>query len=105
MGNRGIVIEGDQGVSNDSIGLCIDNRNVGDSGVRCADSDCHIDLLAGSVGLDVGRIVTELVTLAQPDIASCGIVVLLRICNLEDSLDVTQGVAGLVVVDSIYGLG
>lgn len=101
MGDGCIVIERNQCVSNDGIGLGVDNRHVSDSGVRCANSDCHVDLFAGSVALDVGRVVAKLVTLAKPDVASCWIVVALGVCNLKDSLDITQGIAGLVVVDSI----
>lgn len=69
----------------------------------CANSDGYVDLLASSVALDVGRVVGKLIAFAEPDITSCWIVITLGIGNLEDSLDVAQGIAGLVAVDSTRG--
>lgn len=85
---RGIVVPGDQGVSNDRVGAGLDDRNVRHAGVRSPDVDREGHDLASGEGLDVGGVVIELEALAKPDVAGRLVVVRLTRGNLQLSLDI-----------------
>jgi hypothetical protein len=96
--DRCVVGEVDQLARDHGISCGINDRDVGCSSVWCTDSDGHRDNLTRSVGLDVRRVVGELVALAKPNIALCCLVVRLGLGNLKNTLNISQAVGGLIVV-------
>ena len=98
VGGGAVLVPALQGAADDGVGGGGNNGDVGDTSVRSANVDLHIDLLANSVLLHVLGVVVELVALALPDVASLGVVVGLAVGNLELALDVAVVVALLVVV-------
>lgn len=99
-GYRGasIDIPRDQWLANDLVGRGVDDGNVCNTSVWCADVEGHVDDLAGCVRLNFVRVVGVLEAFAEPDLTLVGIVVGLRGGNLELALDVAVVVRLLVVV-------
>ncbi|KAM3086459.1 hypothetical protein ACMFMF_011906 [Clarireedia jacksonii] len=97
-GGRGEGIVGEE-LLNDSVCCCVNDGDVGDTGVRSSDVEFEWDDLSSGVGLEKALVVFPLVTLAQPDPALGGIVVALGFGNLKHTLDVSIVVGSLVNLD------
>jgi hypothetical protein len=91
-----IIGEENQLVSDDCVGLCINDGNVCGATVRRPDFDVHREHLARCESLDVGRVVGELVALAEGELARGRLVVFLLHGDLKFVFDVTFVVRGLV---------
>jgi len=98
VGVGAVLVPALQGAADDGVGGGGNNGDVGDTGVRGADVDLDLDLLADGVLLHVLGVVVVLEALAEPDVASLGVVVGLAVGDLELALDVAVVVAHLVVV-------
>ena len=72
----GSIIVGprNQGGADDSVGRGVDDADVGVALVGNADPDLHVENVARLVALDIGRVVGELVALAEPEVALFGVV-------------------------------
>jgi hypothetical protein len=93
-----VLVPALQDAAEDGVAGGGNDRDVGDTGVRGADVDLDLDFLADGVLLDVLGVVVVLEALAEPDVASGGVVVGLAVGDLELALDVAVVVAHLVVV-------
>jgi hypothetical protein len=98
VGVGAVLVPALQGAADDRAAGGGNDGDVGDTGVRGADVDLDLDLLADGVLLHVLGVVVVLEALAEPDVASLGVVVGLAVGDLELALDVAVVVAHLVVV-------
>lgn len=98
VGGGAVLVPALQDAADDGVGGGGNNGDVGDTGVRGANVDLDVDLLANGVLLHVLGVVVELVALAEPDVASLSVVVGLAVGDLELALDVAVVVGRLVVV-------
>ena len=101
VGVVGEVIVGDQWESDDGVGSSLNDGDIGSTSVGCAQIEFERDDLSRGVGLNVGSVILQLESLAQPNVAGLRVIVGLSIGNLEFSLDVSVGVGVLVVVNLI----
>lgn len=81
------------------------NRHVCNTIVWSADVELNIHGIAHAVRLDVVLVVVVLEAFAGPDVAGCGVVVGLAVCDLKLALDVAVAVGGLVVVHLLAACG
>lgn len=89
----------DEWGSNDRVCSGVDDGNIGNSSVWCADIELEWNNLSSGVALNIGGVILELESFAEPDVASLSVVVCLTAGNLEFSLDVSVVVRELVVVN------
>ena len=99
----GVVAEvrvGDQGATNDRVGGSVHDGHICRASMGSTNVKLEVNHLSRSPRLNIcGVDIGELVTLALPDVACLGVVVCLRGSNLKFSLDVSEGIRCLVVVD------
>lgn len=98
---RGEDIPRNQGGSDGSVGGGLNNGDIGNTGVRCADVERKRHYLTSGVGLDKVGVVGVFVSLAHPNVALGGIVVGLRGGDLEHTLDVAVVIFGTSAIETV----